>query len=397
MSRPTAEERMRAFEWVCAQTDEVAPGCARAVFIRDAVRIAEEYAKAELAAALAELERECDEARQRCREAAQTLIAVIGAPSPEAVTTTAQRAVKHIEQAARERDEALRKLSDAYSSRSRLDCTYAGAYGEPDMGTKSHCPAESPCQRCTLERERDEAVALEEAAALHERERFAELLDIERQFLAQAEARAEKAEEVTANALRLLETRYCDDHRNEIGAMPLVDFAARQESEGCPWCREAKVERLREALREAEDALEFYAEARDYVKLTDPDDEMPPVLDDQGARARDALKLVAAAIDPALAAREGGSLSALEEGAIRLAADYGAAAVVSSLSRDGALARVAELYAEVQRLHEALTPSAATKAAYIGEVPDVSWSAIKAVLALVRKRADCAPKAKEGE
>ncbi len=52
--------------------------------------------------------------------------------------------------------------------------------------------------------------------------------------------------------------------------------------------------------------------------------------------------------------------------------------------------------AEVERLREALTPSGATKAAYIGEVetdcPDgrrhaVSWTATKEIMALIRARA----------
>lgn len=61
---------------------------------------------------------------------------------------------------ARERSTALEhKLAETYASRSRLDCSFAGPYIEPDAGTKSHCPPEKPCQRCTLERERDEARA----------------------------------------------------------------------------------------------------------------------------------------------------------------------------------------------------------------------------------------------
>lgn len=75
-------------------------------------------------------------------------------------------AKQEVAQVTKERDEALtrialleRKLSETYASRSALDCGYAGPYMEPDMGTKSHCPAEKPCQRCTLEKERDEARA----------------------------------------------------------------------------------------------------------------------------------------------------------------------------------------------------------------------------------------------
>jgi len=51
-------------------------------------------------AAVVEVVKERDEARERCREAAETLIAAIGAPGPEDVTTTAQRAVARMEQAA---------------------------------------------------------------------------------------------------------------------------------------------------------------------------------------------------------------------------------------------------------------------------------------------------------
>lgn len=58
----------------------------------------------------------------------------------------------------RERIAALgHKLAETYASRSRLDCSFAGPYIEPDAGTKSHCPPDKPCQRCTLERERNEA------------------------------------------------------------------------------------------------------------------------------------------------------------------------------------------------------------------------------------------------
>jgi hypothetical protein len=58
--------------------------------------------------------------------------------------------------------ELERKLSETYASRSALDCQYAGAHGESDGA--SHCPPEKPCQRCLLERERDDARAALTAA-----------------------------------------------------------------------------------------------------------------------------------------------------------------------------------------------------------------------------------------
>jgi hypothetical protein len=75
-------------------------------------------------------------------------------------------------------------------------------------------------------------------------------------------------------------------------------------------------------------------------------------------------------------------------------------------------AQIASLTGEVERLREALTPSSATKAAYIGdfsfsmEVPDehgdsvavrvvVPWTAIKDIMSAIRARAALQPK--EGE
>ena len=59
---------------------------------------------------IAELERERDEAQARCREAAQTLIAAIGAAGPENVEDTARRAAQRMA----ELEDALRGLASRY-------------------------------------------------------------------------------------------------------------------------------------------------------------------------------------------------------------------------------------------------------------------------------------------
>jgi len=121
----TAEERLSACHPV-----QVAPGI-EGVWWQDAIRIAEEHADA----AVAEVTKERDAALQR----------IAGLD---------------------------RKLSETYASRSALDCQYAGAHGESDGA--SHCPPDKPCQRCTLERERDEARAEVERL----REAATELLEV---------------------------------------------------------------------------------------------------------------------------------------------------------------------------------------------------------------------------
>ena len=65
-------------------------------------------------------------------------------------TTTAASRIAELE---RERNTARYEVMRLQQHRSELDCTYAGAFGESDGG--SHCALENPCQRCTLERERD--------------------------------------------------------------------------------------------------------------------------------------------------------------------------------------------------------------------------------------------------
>lgn len=66
-----------------------------------------------------------------------------------------------------------------------------------------------------------------------------------------------------------------------------------------------------------------------------------------------------------------------------------------------ALRRLEELEAKLAQVTEALTPSSATNAAYIGEVRCgerlVSWTAIKDVLALVCKRAALGKEVRDGE
>jgi hypothetical protein len=86
--------------------------------------------------------------------------ALVGAPTRAVPRKDAIRACE--EHAAEAVADLERKLAETYASRSALDCQYAGAHGESDGA--SHCPADKPCQRCTLERERDEARAALTAA-----------------------------------------------------------------------------------------------------------------------------------------------------------------------------------------------------------------------------------------
>jgi len=82
---------------------------------------------------------------------------------------------------------------------------------------------------------------------------------------------------------------------------------------------------------------------------------------------------------------------------IRLAAHSSAILRALLDERDAAVARAEAAESEVERLREALTPSAATKSAYMGEVECdcptetwrhfVPWTAIKAIMAMIRARA----------
>jgi hypothetical protein len=139
-----------------------------------------------------------------------------------------------------------RKLSETYAIRSALDCVYAGPYMEPDAGTKSHCPPDKPCQRCLLERERDEA-----------------------------QARCREAAQTLIAAIGASEP---ED----------VEITARRAAQ--------RIAELEAAAEAAESALEFYREPTGYRLLWDPDDEAPPVIADEGATARDALKALRAAL-----------------------------------------------------------------------------------------------------
>ncbi len=117
MSRPTPEERLALVELHLTTDGE---RWREVVHRKDALRLMQEHAAAEVDAATASCEKLQGELRDQ-RNAAQQ---------------DAQR---------------------VRANRDSLDCQFAGAFGETDGA--SHCPAEHPCQRCTLERERDEARA----------------------------------------------------------------------------------------------------------------------------------------------------------------------------------------------------------------------------------------------